>query len=301
MSKIKLGIMYGGKSAEHEVSLISAENVISALDKSKYKITKIFIDKSGKFDVNQLSDLDVVFPILHGPNGEDGTIQGLLKILNIPFVGPGVLGSAICMDKNVTKRLLIQAGLPTAKYVVYYKKLQPPFPYPFFVKPANLGSSVGISKVKSKSEFHPAVKLALQHDSKIIIEEAILGREIECSVLGNENPIASLPGEVIPNDDFYTYKAKYLDPEGAKLVIPAPLSPALTKQVQDLAVTAFKTLCCEGMARVDFFLKGSDLYINELNTIPGFTNISMYPKLWEASGLPYSQLLDRLIQLAMLK
>ena len=298
MAKIKLGIMYGGKSAEHEVSLISAKNVAEALDKSKYKITKIFIDKSGKFDINQLSGLDVVFPILHGPNGEDGTIQGLLKILNIPFVGPGVLGSAICMDKDVTKKLLLQAGLPTAKYVVYHKNLKPPFPYPFFVKPANLGSSVGISKVTSKSEFLPAIKLALQHDSKVIVEESISGREIECSVLDDK---ASVPGEVIPHDDFYTYKAKYLDPEGAELLIPAPLSPALTKRVQGLAVKAFQVLCCEGMARVDFFLKGQDLYINELNTIPGFTNISMYPKLWEASGLPYSQLLDRLIQLAMLK
>jgi D-alanine-D-alanine ligase len=253
--------------------------------------------------------LDVIFPILHGPFGEDGTVQGLLKLAQIPFVGADVLGSAIGMDKDVMKRLLLQAGIPTARFLCAHRHCQDKLHFheivaalglPFFVKPANLGSSVGISKVKAEKEFLPALEKAFQFDRKILIEEFIEGREIECAVLGNEYPIASLAGELIPTHEFYSYEAKYIDEKGAHFKIPAELSLECMSAVQQMAIDAFRILCCEGMARVDFFLKSSGaLYVNELNTIPGFTKISMYPKLWESSGMPYSQLLDRLIQLAI--
>ncbi|MFZ5805606.1 MAG: D-alanine--D-alanine ligase [Verrucomicrobiota bacterium] len=346
--KLNVGIVFGGKSAEHEVSLQSAKNIIEALDRSKYNPVLIGIDKTGKWHLNegtkfllhaedpkliklnessteivvapecrgelanpisqQKVKLDVVFPVLHGTFGEDGTIQGLLKLANIPFVGADVLGSAIGMDKDVMKRLLREAKLPVAKFIVLRKHESAPSYQAiakkvgkiFFVKPANLGSSVGVSKVKNKNEYLSAVREAFEYDNKILIEEFIPCREIECSVLGNENPIASLPGEVIPTHEFYSYESKYIDPNGANFHIPAKLNQKTIKRIQELAIAAFKTLSCHGMARVDFFLKkNGTVYINEINTIPGFTKISMYPKLWEASGISYTELLNRLIQLAL--
>ena len=351
-NKIRVGILFGGKSAEHEVSLQSAKNIVEAIDKSKYEAVLIGIDKTGRWYLNDASrfllnadnpkliklnkssdsvallpggsdkqelvsisssesrgPVDVVFPILHGTFGEDGTVQGLLKLANVPFVGAGVLGSAVGMDKDVMKRLLRDAGVPTAKFLTVHKaasdkvdfeQVKKQLGLPLFVKPANLGSSVGIHKVRSRSELAAAVQDAFQYDSKILIEEAIKGREIECAVLGNENPIASLPGEIIPQHEFYSYEAKYIDENGAVLEAPAKLPEETVKRVQELAVRTFQALCCEGMARVDFFLKeNGELLVNELNTIPGFTKISMYPKLWEISGIPYSELIDRLIQLAV--
>jgi len=252
--------------------------------------------------------VDVVFPVLHGPFGEDGTVQGLLKMANVPFVGASILGSAIGMDKDVMKRLLRDAGIPVAKFLVFnrgwankivFPRVKRILGLPLFVKPANLGSSVGISKVTRAAQFRPAIKEAFRYDDKILVEECIRGREIECSVLGNENPIASLPGEIVTRHDFYSYDAKYVDENGAQLIIPAKLSSRLTRKVRAMAIKSFQILCCEGMARVDFFLRdGRQLFVNEINTIPGFTKISMYPKLWEASGISYASLIDRLIQLA---
>lgn len=340
--KIRVGILFGGKSVEHEVSIASAKNVYEALDKNKYEIDLIGISKEGLWhrflpshlvslpqrDIDHLlssigkiikrdskhfypsgplDKIDVIFPVLHGAQGEDGIIQGFLKLLNIPFVGAGVLGSAIGMDKDVMKRLLRDAGLPIAKFLVFQKNEKVEFEkvvkqlgFPFFVKPANLGSSVGVSKVHKKNEFSKAIDDALQYDKKILIEEYIKGREIECSVLGNENPIASIAGEIIPQHEFYDYHAKYIDEKGALLKIPADIPKEVLEQIQSFAIRAFKILCCEGMARVDFFLtKKCKICINELNTIPGFTKISMYPKLWEASGISYAKLIDKLITLAL--
>jgi D-alanine-D-alanine ligase len=348
--KLRVAILFGGKSAEHEISLISARNIVEAMDKKKYEIVSIGIDKQGRWFFDEgarllrgqnptlvkfhgrsnftaivpgatqrpmirlvprraLSEVDVVFPVLHGPFGEDGTVQGLLKLANVPFVGAGVLGSAVGMDKDVMKRLLRDAGIPIAKFMVFERsaaskidlaEVRRSLGLPFFVKPANLGSSVGISKVSNKRQLGAAIREAFRYDTKILIEENIRGREIECSVLGNEHPIASLPGEIVTRHDFYSYDAKYLDEKGAQLLIPADLSQRLVKVVQELAVRSFKALCCEGMARVDFFLRNDgEVFVNEINTIPGFTKISMYPKLWEASGLPYAKLIDRLIRLAL--
>ncbi len=347
--KIRVGIIFGGKSAEHEVSLQSAKNIIEALDKEKYEPVLIGVDKSGKwlladnseFLLNsgdpkliklsgeknqsiaivpqsggkisnldtsyQEKSIDVVFPILHGPFGEDGTVQGLLKLANIPFVGASVLGSAVGMDKDVMKRLLRDAGIPTPKFIAAkenevpgYNKLIEILGSPFFIKPANLGSSVGVDKIKDETSFDKAIKEAFKYDRKIIVEEYIEGREIECSVLGNDNPIASIPGEIIPSHEFYSYEAKYLDENGAKIEIPAKMDEDTAKNIQELAVKTFKILCCEGMGRVDFFLKkNGEIFVNEINTIPGFTSISMYPKLWEASGISYAELIDKLIQLAI--
>jgi D-alanine-D-alanine ligase len=349
--KIRVGILFGGQSAEHEVSLQSARNIVEAINKEKYEVVLIGIDKKGQWFLNEasrfllhaenprlialnksseqvalvpkenenqlvnlsshqsLGPIDVVFPVLHGPFGEDGTVQGLLKLFHIPFVGAGILGSAVGMDKDVLKRLLRDAGIPVPKFLVFHKKsiddinfeqVKKQLGFPFFLKPANLGSSVGIHKVKDESQFKPAILDAFQYDNKILIEEFIKGREIECSVLGNENPIASIPGEIIPQHEFYSYEAKYIDEHGAVLEIPANLSPELIKQFQVIAIKAYKVLCCEGMARVDFFLRDDkEIFVSEINTIPGFTKISMYPKLWEASGIPYTELIDRLIQLAL--
>lgn len=342
MNKIRLGILFGGKSAEHEVSLQSARNIYEALDKDKYEPFLIGISKKGTWhslsekqfeallstssgalpqiseaiesipsNVLDVSDreIDVIFPVLHGPMGEDGTIQGMLKILDIPFVGSDVLGSAIGMDKDVTKRLLREAGLPVAQFKTYFlsqkdsilfSELESSLGVPFFVKPANMGSSVGVSKVSHEKKLQEALDLAFSFDSKILIEEAIIGRELECSVLGNHFPIASAVGEIIVKSDFYSYDAKYVDEKSAVLKVPAQIPDELEKKIQDIAVQAFEVLCAGGMARVDFFLaKDKTLYINEINTIPGFTNISMYPKLWEESGLTYAELIDRLIQLAI--
>ena len=343
---IRLAIIFGGRSAEHEVSIISARNILKAIDKNKYDITLIGIDrngnwlnfkqkellkednemfakkdlissaipfsKDGKFYLQMGSknkNIEVVFPVLHGPLGEDGTIQGLFKLYNVPFVGPGVLGSAVAMDKDVAKRLFKESGLPIGKFLVYnltdknkisFSEIKKYLGLPFFVKPANLGSSVGISKVKDEKEFKKAIRLAFEYDAKVVIEEFIAGKEIECAVLGNENPQASIVGEIIPTHDFYSYEAKYLDENGAKMKIPADIAKNLIKEFQDLSVKAFKVLGCEGIGRVDFFLtKDNKIYINEINTIPGFTSISMYPKLWEASGLPYDKLIDKAIKLSM--
>lgn len=347
--KIRVAILCGGKSAEHEVSLLSAKNVIHALDKDKYEVIVIGIDKRGRWSLHdakhilahenaptamihhsgkQLSyalddsrslvnfsekdtqlPIDVVFPVLHGPYGEDGTIQGLLKIVSVPFVGPGVLGSAIGMDKDVMKRLLKGAGIPVANFLVFkahersvisFETIQKQLGLPFFVKPANLGSSVGISKVHNEKEFEQAIDEAFLYDTKVLLEEAIIGREIECGILGNDPYDASLPGEIVPHDEFYSYEAKYLDPNGAELRVPANLDEKSREEVQRLAKEVAKVLCVEGMARVDFFLeKDGKVVVNEINTIPGFTAISMYPKMWEANGVSYSQLLDRLIELAI--
>jgi D-alanine-D-alanine ligase len=345
--KLKLGILYGGRSAEHEVSLQSAKNVISALDKKKYEIIPIGIDKTGKWfrydkgnyilnknnpkliklnrSKNKVSlsiakpgslinpvgkqekNIDVIFPILHGPYGEDGTMQGLLKLANVPFVGASVLGSSVGMDKDIMKRLLRDAGIPIGKFItlnyqekITFVKAKRELGVPIFVKPANMGSSVGVSKVKTEKEFKKAINQAFKYDTKVILEQNIEGREIECSVLGNDNPKASLPGEVILSDDFYSYDTKYISEDGAIVDIPAKLSKKEIKDIQDLAIKTFKTLSCEGFARVDFFLKDNGkILVNEINTIPGFTSISMYPKLWEASGLPLPKLLDELIRLAI--
>lgn len=349
--KIRVCLLFGGKSAEHEVSLQSARSIFEAIDKNKYEIVLIGIDKQGQWYLNEASNfllhaenprlialnksseyvaliptngknalvnlsrhenlglIDVVFPILHGPYGEDGTIQGLLKLFNVPFVGASVLGSAIGMDKDVMKRLLRDTDLPIPKFLSFsahqqksitFNSIKNALGIPCFVKPANMGSSVGIHKVKEEAQFLPAINNAFQYDHKILIEEYISGREIEVSVLGNEHPIASIPGEIIPQHEFYSYDAKYIDEHGAILKIPAELPENLSQRIRKLAILAYQVLCCEGMARVDFFLRNDkEIFISEINTIPGFTKISMYPKLWEASGIPYSELIDRLIQLAL--
>ncbi len=355
--KIRVAVLFGGKSAEHEVSLQSAKNVIHAMDREKYEVSLIGIDKNGRWHLHDpvnflnnsdnpemialntsggsevpgvvswgdplqqpggtslhriMEPVDVVFPVLHGPCGEDGTVQGLLKMMDIPFVGAGVLGSAIGMDKDVMKRLLLLAGVPQAKFMVVtrgerirmdYRRVLDEIGSPCFIKPAGLGSSVGVSKVHDEEEFFRGADEAFRYDLKILIEENISGREIECSVLGNDDPLASLPGEVITDKrkhQFYSYGAKYIDEEGADLRIPADLPGDLVRTVQELSVRAFKVLCCQGMARVDFFLtEDRQVLVNEINTIPGFTRFSMYPKLWEASGIPYPELIDRLIRLAL--
>jgi D-alanine-D-alanine ligase len=354
-TKIRLGILFGGRSGEHEVSLTSATSLLQALDPEKYEVVPIGITREGRWLVGSSADkvlpgvlengkpvtasidpagpklipldsaavrraageppgpeIDVVFPMLHGTFGEDGTVQGLLELAGIPYVGAGVLASSAGMDKDVMKRLFRDAGLPVVKWVLVLRSscendpsgvnalVEREIGYPLFVKPANLGSSVGISKVRSGKELAPALNLACHYDRKIIVETAVDAREIECSVLGNENPEASLPGEVVPVNEFYDYEAKYLV-EGSELIIPAKLTPGQTEQVQTLAIRAFQAIDCAGMARVDFLLdrKSGVVFVNEINTIPGFTPISMYPKLWEASGLPYAKLVDRLVELAL--
>jgi D-alanine-D-alanine ligase len=377
MKKIRVGVLFGGRSGEHEVSLLSAASVIQAIDKSKFEVIPIGITKegkwltsahaerllSGKTDDHHLRagdpeatpgaallakgeavlvppvpsadhsaivpfetdaaghhassiDVDVIFPVLHGTFGEDGTIQGLFELANIPYVGAGVLGSAAGMDKDVMKSLFKVAGLPIVKHVAVLrsawerdpkkvkKLVEAKLKYPVFVKPANLGSSVGISKAHDGKELGPAMDEAAKFDRKIVIEQGVGGkkrkaREIECSVLGNDDPKASVAGEIVPMKEFYDYAAKYLDP-GSALQIPAKISKGLQKQVQELAIRAFQAVDCSGLARVDFLLDPANekLYVNEINTMPGFTSISMYPKLWEASGLSYSALITRLIELA---
>jgi D-alanine-D-alanine ligase len=365
--KINVGILFGGKSAEHEISLESARNVYEAIDREKYNPILIGIDKAGRwllqgdsrFLLNggnlreirlggggspialvprskgalalldggkekggEVPFLDVIFPILHGPFGEDGTVQGLLKLADIPFVGSGVLGSAVGMDKDVMKRLLRDAGIPIGKFLAFrsHEKLPPyreaveALGSPLFIKPANMGSSVGIAKVRNPEEYKDAVEDAFRYDSKIIIEEFIKGRELECAVLGNEEAMASVPGEIIPRHEFYSYDAKYLDEHGATLVIPAQIEEPVKALIQRTAVKTFQILGCEGLSRVDFFLRDppaaepgnndttdqtDQIVVNEINTMPGFTRISMFPKLWEAGGIPYTELITRLIELAI--
>jgi D-alanine-D-alanine ligase len=387
MKKLRVGILFGGRSGEHEVSLLSAASLLQAIDKNKYEVVPIGITKDGRWltsehaqnllegkpihdprplragdpdatpaaailaqgesvvfppepvhrdsglvpfqsdagSLRRASDrainVDVIFPVLHGTFGEDGTIQGLLELADIPYVGAGVLGSAAGMDKDVMKSLFIAAGIPIVKHVTVlrsawekdpkkvHRLVESKLRYPVFVKPANLGSSVGISKAHNRKELGPAIDEAAKFDRKIVIEQGVGGkknkaREIECSVLGNDEPVASVPGEIVPVKEFYDYDAKYLD-EGSQLIIPAKLSKAETKKVQELAVKAFQAVDCSGLARVDFLMdpgpagKSRKIYLNEINTMPGFTSISMYPKLWAASGLKYADLIDRLIQLGI--
>jgi len=387
MKKLRVGILFGGRSGEHEVSLLSAASVFKAIDKNKFEVVPIGITKEGHWvtaaDAERLlkgefahhdekhlragdpeatsaaavlargeavvvppepqqhgsslsvfqtgaSDhaltrraadrainVDVIFPVLHGTFGEDGTIQGLLELANMPYVGAGVLGSAAGMDKDIMKSLFRAAGLPIVKHVTILrsdweagpkkveKQIESKVKYPVFVKPANLGSSVGISKAHDRKELGPAIAEAAKFDRKIVIEQGVGGnkqkaREIECSVLGNDKPQASVPGEIVPSKEFYDYDAKYLD-EGSQLIIPAKLSKSETKNVQQLAIGAFKAVDCSGLARVDFLMepKSRKIYLNEINTMPGFTSISMYPKLWAASGVSYPELIEKLIQLGM--
>lgn len=354
MKKINIGLVYGGRSGEHEVSLQSAKSIYEALDKNKYNVYLIGIDKQGHWLLGNpanyllnsenpklialnkssvqtitpiskakkgeiisvetgqnLGRIDVFFPIIHGTFGEDGTLQGMFEMLNVAYVGAGVTGSALGMDKDVQKRLLKEAKINTADFMTIkknnfnkniIKEIIKKFKLPVFVKPANLGSSVGIAKAHNEKELIAAINDAFKYDTKILVEEYIKGREIECSVLGNDHPIASVPGEVIPHHEFYSYQAKYIDENGAGLKIPADLPESITKEIQETAVKTFTTLDCSGFARVDFFLSTSNkVYINEINTIPGFTKISMFPKLFGASGISYSELLDRLINLAVEK
>lgn len=351
MNKLRVGIVFGGKSAEHEVSLQSAKNIIDALDKQKFELTLLGIDKQGAWHINDatnyllnadnpalitlnrsnknvalipgqvhhqliesqnanaLTQLDIIFPIVHGTLGEDGSLQGMLRMANIPFVGSSVLGSAVSMDKDIAKRLLRDVGLKVASFVTLTRANQHNHSFadiskqlglPLFIKPANQGSSVGVSKIKNEQEFNQAIELAFRFDHKVLVEEAIVGREIECAILGNDYPKASVCGEIVVNDEFYSYDTKYISETGAQIVVPANLPEHINSTIQQIAIQAFQALECKGMARVDVFLTHTgDVIINEVNTLPGFTNISMYPKLWEASGLGYSELITTLIELAL--
>ena len=311
--KTTVAVIYGGRSGEHEISIRSAKSILAALDRGRYDVMEYFIDQNGKWAPEPIlpepgaqPEIDVVFPVLHGTFGEDGTVQGLLELANLPYVGAAVLASSVSMDKEMTKRLCGERGLPIVEYVVQRRhELDPApiakgFPFPVFVKPANLGSSVGISKVSTPAELEPAMRLAAEFDRKIIIERGIEGRELECAVLGNDDPVASLPCEILPSREFYDYEDKYLLDQ-AQFRLPADLSAEQTSELRRLAVESYRAVGCEGMARVDFLLESSTdkLYLNEINTIPGFTSISMFPKMWEHSGLDFSALLDRLIDLAL--
>jgi D-alanine-D-alanine ligase len=345
--RLRVGVLFGGRSGEHEVSLASAASVIRGLDPSKYEAVPIGITKEGHWRIGAGAQkmlpevlrggqavmmtadptdaslvpigggagqkLDVIFPVMHGTFGEDGTIQGLLDLAGLPFVGAGVLGSAIGMDKDVAKRLLQLAKIPVVPWITVHRHeweknpkqlqrmIEAKFKYPVFVKPATLGSSVGMTKVHSRAELAPALNLASEFAMKILVERAMVAREIEVSVLGNNEPKASVPGEIVPHREFYDYTAKYLE-DGTQLLIPAKLKAAQVKTIQTVAVAAFRALELAGMARVDFFLEKrarGKLLLNEVNTIPGFTSISMYPKLWEASGIPFRDLIDKLVALAL--
>jgi D-alanine-D-alanine ligase len=312
--KIRVAILYGGRSGEHEVSVRSAESVMQAIDRDKYEVLPYFISKDGRWDPKPIfpepgenQGFDVVFPVLHGTFGEDGTVQGLLELADVPYVGAGVLASAVAMDKDLMKRVCRERGLPIVDYVVLYrgaldaaKVCQALQVFPLFVKPANLGSSVGISKVHGVAEIEPALRLAAEFDRKVIVERGIIGREFECSVLGNEEPQASIPCEILPSQEFYDYDDKYVLNQ-TRFSLPADLNESQTAELRRLAVECYGAVECEGMARVDFLMEAATgkLFINEINTIPGFTSISMYPKMWEQSGLAYSALIDRLIELAL--
>jgi D-alanine-D-alanine ligase len=352
MKKLRVAVIFGGKSGEHEVSIASAASIFKNLDPSRFEAVPIKIEKDGRWmltgdvpksisaaDVHKEVEsrevksqkvttlqpiepttalsadaIDIVFPVLHGPYGEDGTVQGLLELANVPYVGAGVLGSAVGMDKAVMKTLFRARGLPVGPYTVILRpewtrestaltaRVERELSYPVFVKPANLGSSVGISKAKTASEFAEAMALALQYDRKIVVEAAIPhAREIECAVLGNDDPQASVPGEIIPLREFYDYEAKYMDANGSRLEIPAVLSAEQAAEIRRLSIEAFRACDLSGLSRVDFLMnrQTGEMFVNEVNTLPGFTTISMYPKLWEASGLAYPQLLERLLTLAI--
>jgi len=355
-AKIRIGVLYGGRSGEHDVSLCSAASVVAALDRKKYKVTAIGIDKNGRWYVQEKPEIipdrdfgkkialkkkgmwlvnhfeqknklhlydiknknkdvvvDIVFPVIHGTFCEDGTLQGLLELAMVPYVGADVTGSAVGMDKDIAKRLLKEADIPVVPSVTVNKQdweenskvimneALSGLGLPLFVKPVCAGSSVGVRKVKKKEELAKAMNFAFQFDTRVMIEKAIDCREIECAVLGNEKPAGSVLGEIIPNHEFYSYEAKYIDPDGAALKIPAEINKALSDKIRKIAVEGYMALGCSSMARVDFFLdrKTGKFYLNEINTLPGFTSISMYPKLWEATGLPYGKLLDKLIALAL--
>ena len=311
--KTRVAIVYGGRSGEHEISLRSAESIMKAMDRSKYDVIEYFISKEGKWQPKPIlpepgvhPEIDVVFPVLHGTFGEDGTVQGLLELADLPYVGAGVLASSLSMDKDLMKRVCHESGLSVVEYLTLTRgsldtaKVVSRLPFPMFVKPANLGSSVGISKVHDRAGLEKAVALAAEYDRKIIVERGIEGREFECSVLGNQEPQASFPCEVLPSREFYDYEDKYLLDQ-AKTQLPADLAPEKTAELRRLAVECYRAVECEGMARVDFLMERAtgQLYINEINTIPGFTSISMYPKMWEYTGLAYPKLIDRLIELGL--
>lgn len=351
----RIVVLFGGRSAEHEISCISARAVIDALDPSRYEAIPIGVTKDGRWQLmpggppaipagsaaplpqvmsssdpevvmdqepgarslvtvdGSRMDIDVVFPVMHGPFGEDGSIQGFLEIAGVPYVGAGVLGSALGMDKAIQKALFASVGIPVCAHVVVYERDWEEEPkgitaraeqlgYPLFAKPGALGSSVGITKVHEERELRPALEKAFRYGTKALLERSVEGaRELEVSVLGNDHPVASIAGEIVPRGhEFYDYEAKYIDEHGAELIVPADIPDETLEQVQRLAIAAFRSIDCAGMARVDFFLPSTgEILINELNTIPGFTNISMYPKLWEASGLSYPDLVDRLVELAI--
>jgi D-alanine-D-alanine ligase len=308
-----VAIVYGGRSGEHEVSVRSAGSIMAAMDREKYEVLRYFIDKEGKWDPRPIlpepganPGIDVVFPVLHGPFGEDGTMQGLLELGELPYVGAGVLASSASMDKDFTKRLCRDRGLPVVEHVTVLRgrldaaEVEARLRYPVFVKPANLGSSVGISKAKDRAELESALELASAYDRKVIVERAVRGRELECSVLGNESPVATRPCEILPFREFYDYEDKYVL-DKTEFKIPAELPSGVAEEVRRLAIECYRAVECEGMARVDFFLEEGTgrIYINEINTIPGFTSISMYPRMWDQDGLPYPKLIDRLIELAL--
>jgi D-alanine-D-alanine ligase len=352
---LTVGVLYGGRSGEHDVSLCSAASVVSALDPKKYKVVAIGIDRDGRWyvqdrpdiiddknfgrvmklekkgswlvnhfeeenklvlhdiDNNKKISVDLVFPAVHGTYCEDGTLQGLLELAMVPYVGADSVGSSIGIDKDVSKRLLRDSNIPVVPWETIFReewdrdpegilvKIRDTLRMPLFVKPARTGSSVGVEKVKSPDGLAASIAFAFQYDTKLLVEEGIDAREIECSVLGNNDPKAAVPGEIIPRHEFYSYESKYLDPNGAELVIPAPLDSALSDSIRETAVRGYRALCCSGMARVDFFLdkKSGAFFLNEINTLPGFTSISMYPKMWAHSGLEYSRLIDTLIDLAL--
>jgi len=311
--KIRVAVIYGGRTGEHEVSVRSAKAILAGLDPEKYEKIEYFIDQQGKWSPGPIlpepgahPGIDVVFPVLHGTFGEDGTMQGLLELADLPYVGAGVLASAVSMDKEMMKRVCKERMLPIVEYVTVTRDCPNVreaclrLAFPVFVKPANLGSSVGISKAHDGAELEAAFALAAQYDRKVIVERAIVGRELECSVLGNQAPIPSLPCEILPSREFYDYEDKYLL-DMARTQVPADLPSERVDEIRRLAVECYRAVECEGMARVDFFLENETnrLYINEINTIPGFTSISMYPKMWEHSGVGFSELIDRLIELSL--
>jgi D-alanine-D-alanine ligase len=328
MPKLRVAVVMGGRSSEHEISLASARSVLEALDPGRYEAVTVEIGRDGRWELGSgmrgelereghsaaetlpvpttqvpatLSEVDVVFPILHGPFGEDGTVQGLLELADVPYVGAGVTASALCMDKDLFKSVLRDKGIPVTPSVTLRSPegFENPFGYPVFVKPARLGSSVGITKARGDKELRAGLELAFRHDEKVLVEEFVSGVEVECSVLGNDEPIASIPGEIVANSDWYDYSSKY-DEGGMDLIIPPRVPQEAIDRVQDLSVQAFRAAECEGMARADCFVRDDgEVLINELNTIPGFTATSVYAKLFEASGIPYEELLDRLVQLAL--
>jgi D-alanine-D-alanine ligase len=328
MSRVRVAVLMGGRSSEHEVSIASARSVVEALDPARYETVAVEIGRDGRWEIGPatraalersgepdieslpvpaarvpatLSEVDVVFPVLHGPFGEDGTVQGFLELADVPYVGAGVMASALCMDKDLFKSVLRDKGIPVTKSVTVRTTngFESPFGFPVFIKPARLGSSVGITKARSPDELRTGLDLAFRHDEKVLVEEFVDGVEVECSVLGNQEPVASIPGEIVANADWYDYSAKY-DDGGMELIVPPRISPESSERVQELSVAAFRATECEGMARADCFVRADgEVLVNELNTIPGFTATSVYAKLFEASGVPYEDLLEKLIALAL--